>query len=158
MEDDDRSLRVKRGHELFTEDHLGDDGNDLVSLNLLLLLTFCFESVEANKKRKKKKEQADVKVGGEVLNAKRVVALVVGKDKGAEGLFLELLGEHGADLVGVGKGVPEGEGGDDVRGLLPVAEVHGAGGGDKVLARRLGGAAVVVRLVAVVLEEALEGL
>ncbi len=36
VEDDDRGLRVKGSHELLTEDHLGDDGDDLVGLDLCL--------------------------------------------------------------------------------------------------------------------------
>lgn len=94
-EDEVRSDLVERGGEFLVGDHLADDGSDLCGVEL---------------------EHA-----AESLDGEGVVEGSVGEEIGAKTLLLDLLGEHGLDLLCVGHELPDLDVVDEGCGLLPLA-------------------------------------
>lgn len=61
----------------------------------------------------------------EGLNGEGVVEGGVGEKVGSQTLLLNLLGEHGLDLLGTGHKIPDLDAVDEVNRLLPLASSQG---------------------------------
>ena len=129
-EDDGLGDLVEGSSELLVADHLADDSRDLARVEL--------------------------EHGAEGRNGESVVEGSIGEEVGAETLLLDLLGEHGLDILGVRHQVPDLDAVDKVSSLLPLTGSKSLGSLHDVIPGVLGGTGEDLALV--VLEHTAVGL